>query len=99
MTPYQAYRHVILPQMMRAIYAPLGNIFIGIIIGSSLAAVIGVEDLANWMFYAGNESFRYMESFLIAGVLYVVLAQVVNLGRVVTGRVLMRGPYSAEHGP
>jgi His/Glu/Gln/Arg/opine family amino acid ABC transporter permease subunit len=92
MTRLQLYRYVVMPQVFRIIYAPLGNLFIGIIIGSSLSAVIGVEELANWMFYVGNESFRYMESFLVAGLVYVAIAQSVNVGRILTGRALMRGP-------
>jgi His/Glu/Gln/Arg/opine family amino acid ABC transporter permease subunit len=98
MSDLQLYRYVILPQVVRVIYAPLGNLFIGIIIGSSLSAVIGVEDLANWMFQVGNASFRYMESFLVAGVIYVALAQGVNVGRVMIGRLLMRSPHGmARH--
>lgn len=94
MTQFQLYRYVVLPQVVRIVYAPLGNLFIGIIIGSSLSAVIGVEEIANWMFYVGNESFRYMESFLVAGFVYVALAQVVNVGRIAAGRALMRAPQS-----
>ena len=92
MTWIQLYRYVVLPQVVRIIYAPLGNLIIGIIIGSSLAKVIGVEELASWMFDTGDVSFRYMESFLIAGFVYVGLAQSINIGRILTGRVLMRAP-------
>ena len=99
MSDLQLYRYVILPQVVRVIYAPLGNLFISIIIGSSLSAVIGVEDLANWMFQVGNASFRYMESFLVAGVIYVALAQGVNLGRVMLGRLFMRSPYGMAKRP
>ncbi len=92
MTRIQLYRYVVLPQVMRIIYAPLGNLFIGIIIGSSLAKVIGVQELASWMFDTGDVSFRYMESFLVAGFVYVGLAQCINIARVLTGRALMRAP-------
>lgn len=92
MTQLQLFRHVILPQVVRIVYTPMGNQFIAIVIGSSLAAVIGVEEVGNWMFSVGNDTFRYMESFLVAGLVYVVLAQVINILRVVIGRVLMRAP-------
>jgi His/Glu/Gln/Arg/opine family amino acid ABC transporter permease subunit len=94
MTQIQLFRHVILPQVTRVIYAPLGNLFIAIIISSSLSAVIGVEEVANWMFAVGNDSFRYMESFLVAGIVYVGLTQSTNFCRVIVGRLLMRAPGS-----
>ncbi|MDX8481853.1 amino acid ABC transporter permease [Mesorhizobium sp. VK24D] len=92
MTQLQLYRYVILPQVIRIIYSPIGNQFIAIVIGSSLAAVIGVEEVANWMFSVGNDTFRYMESFLVAGAVYVALAQTINVCRIIVGRTLMRAP-------
>lgn len=92
MTQLQLLRLVILPQVVRIVYPPLGNQFVAIVIGSSLAAVIGVQELANWMFSVGNDTFRYMESFLVAGLIYVALAQIINICRIILGRILMRAP-------
>jgi len=89
MTGPQLYRYIVFPQVFRIIYAPLGNLLIGIVVGSSLASVIGVEDVTNWMRRAGDETFRYMESFFAVGVLYVVLAQTINGGRILTGKWLL----------
>ncbi len=89
MTGFQLYRYVVFPQVVRIIYAPLGNLIIGIVLGSSLASVIGVEDVTTWMRRAGDETFRYMESFFAVGVIYVLLAQTINLGRILTGRLLL----------
>jgi His/Glu/Gln/Arg/opine family amino acid ABC transporter permease subunit len=94
MTQLQLFRHVILPQVVRIVYAPMGNLFIAIVIGSSLSAVIGVEEVANWMFSVGNDTFRYMESFLVAALVYVGLAQSINVVRIIVGRLLMRAPGS-----
>ena len=94
MTPLQLFRYVILPQVVRIVYTPVGNQFIAILIGSSLAAVIGVEEVANWMFSVGNDTFRYMESFLVAGLVYVAMAQTINFCRIILGHVLMRAPGS-----
>jgi polar amino acid transport system permease protein len=94
MTQLQLFRHVILPQVVRIVYTPIGNQFIAIIIGSSLSAVIGVEEVANWMFSVGNDTFRYMESFLVAGLVYVAMAQTINFCRIILGRLLMRAPGS-----
>ncbi|MCF1494355.1 ABC transporter permease subunit [Agrobacterium vitis] len=92
MTPFQLYRYVVIPQVIRVVYPPLGNQFVAVVIGSSLAAVIGVQELGNWMFSVGNDTFRYMESFLVAGFVYVALAQAINIFRIIVGRLLMRAP-------
>lgn len=90
MTAGQLYRYVVFPQVFRIIYAPLGNLLIGIVLGSSLASVIGVEEVTNWMHLAGNESYRYLEIFFVAGLVYLVLAQAINVARIVTGRILLK---------
>jgi His/Glu/Gln/Arg/opine family amino acid ABC transporter permease subunit len=97
MTGLQLYRYVVFPQVFRIIYAPLGNLIIGIVLGSSLASVIGVEEVTTWMRRAGDETFRYMESFFAVGVIYLVLAQTINVGRILTGRLLLsRAPVGAR---
>jgi len=68
---------IILPQVMVAIIPPFSNQLIGIIIGSSLASVIGVAELGDWMMSTGSSSFRYLESFIIAAIIYIVLCQTV----------------------
>jgi His/Glu/Gln/Arg/opine family amino acid ABC transporter permease subunit len=97
MTAVQLYRYIVFPQVFRIIYAPLGNLFIGIVIGSSLASVIGVEELATWMHLVGDQSFRYLEVFLVAALVYVGLAQAINVGRIATGRVLLRSAPGGAH--
>jgi polar amino acid transport system permease protein len=97
MTAVQLYRYIVFPQVFRIIYAPLGNLFIGIVIGSSLSSVIGVEDLATWMHLVGDQSFRYLEVFLVAALVYVGLAQGINVGRIATGRVFLRSAPGGAH--
>jgi len=97
MTGLQLYRYVVFPQVFRIIYAPLGNLIIGIVISSSLASVIGVEEVTTWMRRAGDETFRYMEAFFAVGVIYVLLAQAINIGRIVTGNwLLSKAPVGAR---
>jgi His/Glu/Gln/Arg/opine family amino acid ABC transporter permease subunit len=93
MTGPQILRHVVLPQVFRTIYSPLGNQLIAIILASSLTSAIAVNEVASWMQTAGAASFRYFETFLVAAIVYLVLSQVVNLGRIQLGRMLFR----AEH--
>jgi glutamate transport system permease protein len=70
----QSLRHVILPQAFRTMVQPLVNVFIGVAIGSSLAAAVGVSELTN---RTEQLNLRYAEAvacFLVAGVLYVTTA-------------------------
>jgi polar amino acid transport system permease protein len=71
---------VVLPQVWRVIIPPFGNHCIGVLLGSSIAAVIGVPDVADWMLLTGSDSFRYMESFLVAAIVYIVLCQLAATG-------------------
>ncbi|MDE1993951.1 MAG: amino acid ABC transporter permease [Rhizobiaceae bacterium] len=89
-TSIQTYRHIILPQVFRIIYAPLGNQFISVILASSLASAVAVEDVASWMQTVGSTSFRFFETFLVAAVVYLVLCQAVNLLRIAIGWMLFR---------
>ncbi len=93
MTAWQLMRHVVLPQVFRTIYAPLGNQMIAIILGSSLTSAIAVNDIASWMQTAGAASFRYFEMFLVAAIVYFVLCQAVNVVRIQAGRRL----FPSEH--
>lgn len=88
MTAPQVYRYIIFPQVFRTIYAPLGNQFIAVILASSLASVVAVNEVASWMETVGSTSFRFFETFLIAALVYLVLCQAVNLARLAVGRAL-----------
>ena len=87
MTAVQLYRHIVFPQVFRIVYAPLGNLFIG----------IGVEELATWMHLVGDQSFRYLEVFVVAALVYIGLAQGINVARLATGRVLLRSAPGGGH--
>jgi polar amino acid transport system permease protein len=88
MTSIQSLRLVVLPQILRTIYAPLGNQLIAVVVGSSLASVVSVSDLTAWMGTAGAASFRYFEIFLVVAASYFVLCQSINIARVIVGKIL-----------
>ncbi len=88
MTMLQTLRHIVFPQVFRTIYAPLGNQFIAVILASSLASAIAVNEVAAWMQTAGATSFRFFETFVAAAVVYLVMCQAVNLTRIGVGRWL-----------
>lgn len=86
----QSFRHVVFPQVFRTIYAPLGNQVIAVILASSLASAIAVDEVASWMETVGSTSFRFFETFVVAALVYLVLCQAVNLARVGIGAWLFR---------
>jgi len=88
MSRLQILRRVVLAQVLRIIYAPLGNQFIAILLGSSLTSAIAVNEIASWTQTVGAASFRYFETFLVAAGVYLVLSQAVNLARIQIGRRL-----------
>ncbi len=94
MSRWQILYHVVMGQVLRTIYGPLGNQFIAIILASSLTSAIAVNDVASWMQTAGAASFRYFETFLVAAVAYLVMSQAVNLARIWIGRKLFPGDAS-----
>jgi polar amino acid transport system permease protein len=80
MTRWQQVRYVILPHVLRTLYAPLSNQYIAMVLGTSMAAVFGVEELTGRAFSANAETFRSVEIFSITAGLYVVLTLVATAG-------------------
>ncbi len=67
-------RLIILPQAFRTMVQPLVNNFIGILIGSSLAAAVGVSDITN---VTQQLNIQYAEAvvlFLMSGAVYLFFA-------------------------
>jgi len=70
----QSLRRVILPQALRTMVQPLVNIFIGVALGSSLAAAVSVGELTYQAQQVGNRTAESMLLFVISAVVYVVIA-------------------------
>lgn len=84
LSPTQRLRHIVLPQAMRIILPPMGNLTIEILKGTALVSLIGVTDIMQ-----ATRNIRQQQLFnasaadltvLFANVLviYFVLAQVIN---------------------
>jgi polar amino acid transport system permease protein len=81
MTPAKTMRRVILPQAMRVIIPPTGNDFIGMLKNTSLASVVGYQEL---LLAAGNiysTNFRIMEALMSAALWYMVLVSIASIGQ------------------
>jgi len=67
-------RYVILPQAFRTMVQPLVNVFIGVLIGSSLCAVAGVADITNVTQQLNIQYAAAVVLFLISGAVYLIFA-------------------------
>ena len=90
MTRACMFRFVILPQILRVAYAPLGNQIIGVIMGSSILMIATVEELTAWMNNTGSVTYRYFEAFVVVAIVYVILCQTTNVIRNVVGRAIFK---------
>jgi glutamate transport system permease protein len=70
----QSLRRVILPQALRTMVQPLVNIFIGVALGSSLAAAVSVGELTYQAQQVGNRTAESMLLFVTSAVVYIVIA-------------------------
>ena len=75
----QAFRLIIMPQLLRVVFPSLGNQVISVVLGSSVASVIGVPELTYETLSIGSITFRYFELFVLAALAYIVAAQAINL--------------------
>jgi glutamate transport system permease protein len=70
----QSIRYVVLPQALRSMVQPLVNIFIGQLLGSSLAAAVNVDELTYRVQYLNLQYAGGLTLFGIAAVIYIVIA-------------------------
>ena len=83
---------VVLPQAFRTMVPPLVNVFIGMALGSSLAAAIGVPELTNRTQQLNLQYAEAVVTFLVAGAFYVAMAFLgAGGGRLLERRVGGRG--------
>ncbi|AQS41238.1 MAG: Glutamate/aspartate ABC transporter permease protein GltJ [Candidatus Tokpelaia hoelldobleri] len=76
-TTLQTYRYVLLPRTLRTIMPPLTSESMGIVKNSAAAIGVSVAELMAFVNQAVEETSKSYEIFLIATVLYVLLALVV----------------------
>jgi polar amino acid transport system permease protein len=90
MSRWQSVRYVILPHIMRVLFPPLSNHYILMTLGTSMAAIFGVEELTGRAFNVNAETFRSIEVFTLTAGLYVVITLVASTVLALLGRHLFR---------
>jgi len=79
-TPWQTYRHVVLPQAIPPVIPALGNYLIAMFKDTPLISAIAVLEMLQRAKNLGNEHFRYLEPITMVGVIYLVLSLVAAFG-------------------
>ncbi|MGI9111903.1 MAG: amino acid ABC transporter permease [Gaiellaceae bacterium] len=82
------YRHVLLPQALRIVIPPLGNVFIGLLKGATLLSIIAVSDMVSVANDLNINFFTPFEAFTAVAVILVALVAVFSAGVTVLERVL-----------
>lgn len=72
-TPFQRYRYIIIPQVVRILMPPLMNNFSLIIKGSALLNVLSYRELFYEISLMTNNNFRFVEGFLLMWGLYLLI--------------------------
>jgi len=73
--------HVVIPQGLRAIVPTLGNEAVGLLKSTSLASVVGVNELTLRSQTIVSQNFEFLPVLLASGVMYIVLSAVISAGQ------------------
>lgn len=90
MSSVQTLRYVILPHIAKTLFAPLSNFFIWLVLGSSIAAIFGVEELTGRAINVSTSSLRSIETFSVVAVIYIGLTIVASVTLALVGRWVFR---------
>jgi len=72
-TPFQQYRYIIIPQVLRILMPPLMNNFSLIIKGSALLNVLSYTELYYAIRVVQSRTFAYVEGYLLMWMLYIII--------------------------
>ncbi|HEY0290259.1 MAG TPA: amino acid ABC transporter permease [Pseudomonas sp.] len=91
----QIVRYVILPHVLKVMFAPLSNQFIVMTLGTSMASIFGVEELTGRSFNLSSQTYLSVEAFSVAAVLYIVITLIATLLLAAVGRYVFRAKLKA----
>ncbi len=66
--------HIVLPQMLRHIAAPMGNNFVSLLKATPYLGVLAVPEMLGAALEIASDTFRYVEPMLVLGALFLALA-------------------------
>ena len=87
----QQIRFIIVPHIAKSVYPALANFFIVVLVmGTSIGALIGVDELTGQAINLSTINYRWLEYFSVVAALYVVLTFVASIGLALLGRWAFR---------
>jgi glutamate transport system permease protein len=79
LTLWQSLRLIVIPQSLRAVVQPLGNVMIALAMNTALAAVVGVVELTSRVNKINLVYAQPIEIFTGAGLVYMLIALAIGL--------------------
>jgi polar amino acid transport system permease protein len=89
-------RRIVLPQAMRSIVPPAGNMLIGTLKGTSIVSVIAVQDLLYSVQLVYHRTYQVIPLLMVATVWYTVVTSVLSLGQYYVEKHYARGSERAR---
>jgi polar amino acid transport system permease protein len=86
----QTVRYVIAPHVIRTCYGPMSNWYILMVLGTSMAALIGVEEVTGRALIVSSRTMRSVEVFLVVGLIYIALTALASATLALVGRWVFR---------
>lgn len=90
MSLMQSVWYVILPHVMKVLFPPLSSHYLIMTLGTSMAAIFGVEELTGRAFNVNALTFRSIEIFSMTAGLYFLVTVLASTFLVLLGRWLFR---------
>jgi polar amino acid transport system permease protein len=91
MSLIQQVRYIIVPHIAKSIYPALANFFIVVLVmGTSVGALIGVDELTGQAINLSAVNYRWLEYFTVVAGMYVVLTLIASVGLALLGRWAFR---------
>ena len=91
MSRLQQIRFVIVPHIAKTIYPALANFFVVILVmGTSIGAVVGVDELTGMAINVSTENYRWIEMFVVVAGIYVILTFIASISLALFGRWAFR---------
>jgi polar amino acid transport system permease protein len=86
----QTVWYVIVPHICKVLFPPLSNQYIMMTLGTSMAAVFGVEELTGRAFNVNSVTFRSIEVFSVTAGLYVLVTIIASIVLFLLGQWFFR---------
>lgn len=93
---WRRWWRIVLPQAMRSIVPPAGNMLIGTLKGTSIVSVIAVQDLLYSVQLVYHRTYQVIPLLMVATVWYVVVTSVLSAGQYYVERHYARGSERAR---